>query len=337
MINVGIVGLGKMGILHAGIVNALPDNRVTAICEKEGILTRAARKILPGISFYEDAVEMMQKESLDAVFIASPIHTHAAVIRRLLESGCNTAMFTEKPLAANETDALEIADAVTNSGIVNMVGFQKRFSQTFQHAKRLLSQGAIGELQCFRCYSYMSDIFRQGKGWRFEKGTGGVLLEHGPHLLDLMLWYFGEPETVSAVERAFYSSEVEDYVHAFLEFSSRLVGTLDLSWSIRNYRLPETFIEVHGTNGVLTVNDDYVRVQVDHPVDGVVDAGRRTLQKPEFNSSVDFLLGDPEFTSEDKCFLGAVKTGDQVEPSFRTAARVNRLIGLIQKEGARSH
>ena len=324
-----------MGILHAGIVNALPSCKVTAICETEPLLTRVAKKILRGVAFYKDASEMVQNETIDAVFITSPIQTHTSIIRSLLKSGAKPGLFSEKPLAANSADALQVAEAATKQQVVNMVGFHKRFSPVLRHAKQLLEGGAIGEVQSVRCCTYTSDIFRKGSGWRFRKGAGGVLLDLGPHLLDLLLWWFGEPKSVSAVERSFYSSEVEDYVHAIVRFRSDVIASLDISWSQRGYRLPEIGLEVQGTNGSMSVSDDYVRIHADKPVRGVIEAGRHVFQRPAFNTSVDFLLAEPEYTFEDKSFLMAIMEGNQeVEPNFHTAAKVNEFVDLIHKEAA---
>lgn len=333
MPNVAIVGLGKMGFLHAGIVNALPSCKVTAVCESESLIVRMATKLMRGVSFYKNVSEMIEQETIDAVFITSPIHTHVPIIRSILEANATLGLFSEKPLAANGADALEVAEATTKLGVANMVGFHKRFSPFFRYVKQLLDAKALGELQCLKSYTYTSDIFRTGTGWRFVKGTGGVLLDVGPHLLDLLMWYFGEPETVSSVERSFYSTEVEDYVHAIVKFHSGLVGSLDVSWSQRGYRLPEILIEVQGTNGSVFVSDDYVKMEIDESVKDVVEAGRRTLNKGSFDTSVDFLLADPEYTIEDKYFLDAIM-GDskKVEPSFLAAARVNEFVDLIHKE-----
>jgi predicted dehydrogenase len=322
-----------MGFLHAGIINALPNCKVTAVCESESMIVRMATKLMRDVSFYKNVSEMIEEEAIDAAFITSPIHTHAPIIRSLLKSNATLGVFSEKPLAANGSDALEVAQAVTKLGVANMVGFHKRFSPFFRHVKQLIDAKAIGELQCFKCYSYTSDIFHKGTGWRFLKGTGGVLLDLGPHLLDLLLWYFGEPERVSAVERSLYSTEVEDYVHAIVKFHSGLVGSLNVSWSQRGYRLPEIFIEVQGTNGSIFVSDDYAKLEIDKSIKDVIEAGRRTLDKGSFDTSVDFLLADPEYTIEDKYFLNAIMEGSkQVEPNFLTAAHVNEFVDLIHKE-----
>ncbi len=330
-LDVGIVGLGKMGILHAGIVNSLSNGRVKAICEKEGMIVKAAKKILPNIPFYESVEEMLSQETLDAVFITTPIQTHVSIVKTILDSNENVGLFVEKPLAANGDDAREIAQLASDKDIINIVGLQKRFSPVFQRAKLLLESGSIGDLQFFKGYNYVSDIFREGEGWRFRKGSGGALLDLGPHILDLLLWYLGELRPLSAVQRSFYSSEVEDYVHVVLETPSGVLGTVDVSWSIRGYRLPEIIIEIHGTNGAMVVTDDYVRIQTDAQAKGAVAREAQTIQKTSLDSSVEFLLADPEFTIEDKYFLESVGSKKAAQPDFRTAANLNQMIDLLHQ------
>jgi predicted dehydrogenase len=332
--NVGIVGFGKMGILHAGIVNALPNCKITAVCERQPVMTRIAKKLLPHVNFYDDISEMTGDTTIDAFFITSPIGSHSSIIRAIRESGVKVGLFSEKPLATNGAEAREAAEAAAKLERPNMVGYHNRFSPIYQHAKKLLDGMAIGDLQMLRAYSYTADIFRRGTGWRFEKGSGGALLDLGPHILDLLLWFFGEPEHVSAIERSFYSTQVEDYVHAIVSFRSGLVGGLDISWSQRGYRLPEIRIEVQGTNGFMSISDDYLRIRADNPVKNVVEAGSQVIQKPSLNSSVDFLLAEPEYTLEDKYFLDALVEGRQVEPSFHTAVKTNDFVDMIHKAAA---
>lgn len=331
MTKVGIVGFGKMGILHAGILNALPGSKVTAICENESLVFRAAKKVLKEAAFYNDVSKMMTNESLDAVFITSPTNTHSSIIHHVLESDAKVGLFSEKPLAVTGLEASEAANAATKHGIVSLVGFHKRFSPVFAYARKLLDGGAIGELREFKCSSYSADVLTKGTGWRFRRGTGGVLLDLGPHLLDLLLWCFGEPKDVSAVERSIYSSDVEDDVHADVAFQSGLKGTLAISWSQSGYRLPEIRIEVKGSTGSMVVTDDDVSIETSSAVKGLVEAGSHIFQKPSFNTSVDFLLAEPEYTIEDQFFLKAVENHSLVEPSFNTAIKVNEFVDLIHK------
>ncbi len=331
VLGVGVVGLGKMGLLHAGIINSLPSGRVVAICEKEGMLVKAARQLLPSISFYDTVDAMLEKERLDAIYVTTPIQTHARIIETIVDSLPSAGIFSEKPLAADTVEARKIAEMVSSKKVVNMVGLQKRFGVTFKRAKQLLDAGAIGRVQFFRSGSYVSDIFRHGVGWRFQKGSGGVLLDLSPHLIDLLLWYFEDVKVLSAVGKSFYSSEVEDYVHATLETRAGAVGSFEVSWSARNYRIPEIMIEVQGDGGSLTITDDHIEIDADQSLPGIIASGKSILRRADFDTSVPFLLADPEFTVEDEYFLTTVLNGLHAQPDFEAGVRVNEFIDMVHR------
>ncbi len=330
MIQVGIIGLGRMGILHSDVINGVSNGSVVAVCEKELLLRKMAKKILPSVHFYESPSEMLRTEALDAIFVTTPIQTHVPVLEEVLSSQTNRiAVFCEKPLAGNYSDALRISQEFAES--ITMVGFQKRRSALFSKAKELLENNAIGDILFFKSYGYLTDVFKRNKGWRYEKGTGGVLLDFGVHLVDLIEWFFGEPDVVKSFESSFFS-EAEDYVHCFMKFSRGFIGSLDVCWSMRNYRLPEMGIEIHGTNGLIIVNDDFLKIELDAKVNGIMDEGKHMFYKPALNTSVDFFMGDPEYTLEDQAFLDAVISKKKCTPDFCDAAKANKLISQIHKE-----
>jgi len=334
---VGIIGLGKMGMLHAGIVNSLSGIQVKAICETNALLAKFAKELLPKpIAYYHDYLKMIEDEELDAVFIATPIEAHVPIVIDIARTRKNLSLFVEKPLAATHDEAQAACKAVTGLNGVHMVGYQKRFSPIFQRAKELLLDERIGDLMFFRAQAFSSDVLRQGKSWRFTKGTGGVLLDLASHVLDLVMWFFGEPESVLATRRRIYSREVDDYVHATMSFSSGVQGYVDACWSMRDFRLPDTLIEVQGTKGSITVTDDYVKLEIsgENPFETSVEVEHRQ----SFNTSVPFLLADPEYTKEDEAFFSAIDSKRMPELSFVEASKVNALIDRIMKfsEGNRS-
>jgi predicted dehydrogenase len=136
---------------------------------------------------------------------------------------------------------------------------------------------------------------------------------------------------VRAQEGSFYSN-ADDYVNAEFEFSSGLLGSMEVSWSIRNYRLPELSMEIHGRDGSLIVNDDFLKLYRDRETSGIVSGENQTFFKVSVNPSIEFLIGDPEYTLEDKEFLDSVEKGRKTSVDFRIATQVNGLIDLIHKE-----
>ncbi len=334
-VEVGIVGLGKMGLLHAGILNALSESTVSSIAEKEGVLTRFAKKLLPDLRFYSNAKDMLSQENLDVVYVTTPISSHLPIVKEIASSGKKVAVFVEKPLAGNHSEAERLCDISSTHGLLTMVGFQKRFSPVFRKAKNMLAEGIIGEVTSFQAYSYVSGVFSEGKGWRFKKGQGGALLDLGPHLVDLLLWYFGEPKYVEGSTRSIYSKEVDDYAQATLGFNSGLVGSFDVSWSADGYRLPEIGIRVTGKNGRLRVTDDYLKLDVYSETSGM-KAGRYHFQKPQFDSAVDFLIGDPEYCVEDKYFIECVMNAKSPELDFVAGLKVNEVIEKVRNSSTRA-
>ena len=324
---ISVVGLGKMGLLHAAIVNSLPDVSVTSVCEKDLFLSVAAKAVLPkSVTVYRDVKQMVSEEQPDAVFVTTPTDTHVSIIDDLLKTRMNLSVFVEKPLAASHEQARIVCEATKGLPGVHMVGFQKRFSPVFQKAQELL-KNVLEEPIFFRAYCLSSDVLREGSAWRSKRGSGGVLLDSAPHLLDIVIWFFGEPESVIAVKKHVYSHQVEDYVHAILSFQSGLQGHIDACWSVTNYRLPEFLLEIHGKNGMLTVTDDFVHFAPGKQTDG--NAEGRVYHRQSFPTSTPFLLTDPEYSLEDVAFIDAVRTQTTPEVDFVQAAKVNALIDRI--------
>jgi len=323
-----------MGILHSGIINSFPDARIKAICEKESFLVKAAKSFLPdSVAFYKDHLEMLANEELDAVLVTTPIQTHVPIILDVARTNRDLSVFVEKPLASTLGQAEIACDAARSLRGVHMVGYQKRFSPVFRKAKEFITKGLLGDLFFFRAYSFSSDVLRRGSSWRFRKGTGGVLLDLAPHLLDILLWFFGEPSTIESFGRRIYSNEVDDYVHAAMSFDSGMKGTIETCWCLRNFRLPEISIETYGKKGMLTVSDDFVKLSMDGGIGGEQS---QTFYKQSFETSVSFLLADPEYTIEDETFLAAVRKRMRPELDFFEAAKVNAIIDRINENAPRT-
>ncbi len=326
---VGVVGLGQMGILHAAIANSVPMTKTVAICDSDSRLTKIAAKVAPSIVFYDNLTKFLESEHLDAVFVCTPAQTHLEVLSKISKSTETKAVFVEKPIASNYSDALRIVGGFPPREYLTMVGFQKRYCGTFSKAKELLTRGALGDLLVFSGHHYVSENYGEGTNWKFKPDTGGVALEFAPHLIDMILWFFGTPKTVASVRKRMFSSQVEDYLHVQLEYRSGVIGQIDASWSMRNFRPGEFMLEIHGTNGTINVSDDRLIVHVDRDVPGVLEAGRLFIPRSKLDPTVPFLLANPENVYQDVHFLNCVRSSQRPEPSFESAAEVNWMLERI--------
>jgi len=322
LMNVGVIGLGKMGILHSAILNTINDVNLVAVTEKEKKLTEIFQKAVPNISVYQEYKQMFEKEKLDLVYITTPSFTHFPIINSCIKNKLN--FFVEKPLTIDFNQAKKICEQLENSEIYSAVGYNLRFLGTFEKAKSLIENNCIGQIHKVKATMFVSNIFSRPSGWRFKKSLsgGGVLLEFGCHLVDLLLYYFGRIKSVSGNTKSVYS-EVEDFANMNLEFQNGVNCELKTSWSVKGYRIPETNIEIYGEGSSMKVNQDFIEIFTDK---------NRTYEKiyhQELNRPVSFDVGGIEYTKEDEYFIKTIKEKKQAMVNVFEAAKTQAVIDTM--------
>ncbi|MGB8707162.1 MAG: Gfo/Idh/MocA family oxidoreductase [Dehalococcoidia bacterium] len=328
MKRVAVVGIGKMGMLHASLLNTLPDVQLVALCEKSFVIRRFCKKILEYISVVSNVKELSGL-GLDAVYVTTPIASHFPIIKAIYTEGIARNIFVEKPLASSYAEANELCDLAKRYGGVNMVGYSRRFAVTFGKAKEILDEGILGEPIFFEGYAYSSDFFEVKVGSQ-RLARGGVLRDLGCHAVDLALWFFGELETEMA---KFESGTVgsEDSVYFRVKAPDGLAGELRTSWSMKNYRMPEIGLIIKGSKGMLRVNDDKVELRLDN-------GKSRTWHKHDLDDNVFFFLGGTEYLREDELFIRSIFSGCNAEPSFQRALKIEQIIEQVKnKVGKNEH
>ena len=315
-INAGIIGLGKMGILHTGILSGLEGVNVTAIAEKESLLKRIFGNVLPSVKLYESYERMLDEENLNLVFITTPTSLHVKMAEECVERGIN--FFVEKPLGVSKNECEPLIGKLKGEPVINMVGYCKHFIDTFIKAKEIIDSGALGNPIYLTSYMYVSQRFSTGSGWRYkrEASGGGVLNILATHLVDVLIWLFGDISAVNSNIKYHYSKEVEDFVHSYLVFKNGLEGYMDASWSIRNYRLPEIKIEVQCEGGMLVATEDYVKYLSDK------DGKFYVLYKQDLYRGVEINLGGAEYAREDRYMVECVKKQEPTELDIYYAYKV---------------
>ncbi|MEM2291978.1 MAG: Gfo/Idh/MocA family oxidoreductase [Nitrososphaerota archaeon] len=326
-INVGVIGLGKMGLLHASLLSVLPNVKLVALCDKNGLIRKVCKRLFHD-AFITDDVERLTGLGLDAVYVTTPIPSHYPVVKKVCLLNVARNLFVEKTLAASYNDAEEMCLLAKRLGGVNMVGYMKRFAVTFMKGRELLNELAVGEVSSFEAYAYSSD-FVDAKAGSITGSRGGVLGDLGSHAFDLALWYFGDLKVDSACLKFLSGSKLEDEASIKVSCPSGVEGQFDISWCKEGYRMPEVGIVIRGTKGVMKVTDDEVKVELK-------DGRSYKWFRHDLKDNVGFLLGGPEYYREDKHFIKSILAGDRAEPDFSTAAKVDFLIdklrGMCQKE-----
>lgn len=306
-----------MGLMHASILGFSADVDIVAICEKNSLVRRFARKVIPGIRLVEDVRELASFKP-DAVFITTPPASHYPIIKTIYDEKIAANIFTEKPLAVNFLQADELVNLAEKSGGANMVGYHRRFSVTFNHARKLLNSGEIGIPVSFAGHAYSAD-FLGARTARQAIGRGGVIEDSGCHIVDIIRWILGDLKLTDARVSSILGPGSQDEAVIKVETEAGTGGEIEASWCKPGYRLPDMSLSITATKGTLTVNEDMVRLDV--------NGGKTAVwYKHDLDDRVDFFIGGSEYRRQDSAFLRAVMDGGKVQPDFKTASGVDKLI-----------
>lgn len=302
--SIAIIGFGKMGLLHATILNLLRKGSVKYIVDKSRLIRIGGRLLVKNIKFLGDLEALIDvKEKVDAIYITTPTQTHFPVAKRLLEAGFKH-IFIEKPPTQNLEQFNELLDLKRGANV--MIGFQKRFALPLRHAKLLLDNGVLGELKSVYASLKSGDIIEPND--RFRSLGRGVLLDLGVHVVDLLCWLLnGELQVESAKCKSIFSG-VDDHFEAVLARENVKVH-FETTWSDPSYRLPETYIKIKGSNGELEVSEDYLKVRIYEPYGNVV-GNELSLYRPHYYRGFPpVLVADQEYTIENMHFLTTIEHG----------------------------
>lgn len=191
-INVGIIGLGRMGQIHAKNIVNIPDANPYAACSTTDASLEMVKREFGVKETYKDYEEMISNPKLDAVVIASPSGMHTEHIQLAMEKGLH--VFCEKPTGLNIDDikrTIEVIESRPNQ--IFHLGFMRRFDESYQYAKKLVDEGAIGELTLIRCYGMdASSGFDSFLRFAKKSKSGGLFADLGVHDIDLVRWFTGK-------------------------------------------------------------------------------------------------------------------------------------------------
>ena len=141
-LSVAVVGLGKMGLVHASILNSMTNVEVVGICDKSHLLLKLAKKLFKKVQAV-DKVEKFVNLDLNSVYVTTPIPSHYPIIKTLLSNRIAKNIFVEKTLTTDSFKSKELCELVQNFEGINMVGYMKRYAVTFAKAKEILLEGVL--------------------------------------------------------------------------------------------------------------------------------------------------------------------------------------------------
>jgi predicted dehydrogenase len=227
-VKVGVLGCGYWGpnLLR----NLVETNRCsqTFCFDKDAAVLGKVLRRHSSVHAAKSAEDLIQQ--CDAVMVATPVSTHYAVAKQVLEAG--KSVFVEKPLTTSSEHAHELVQLAASKNLVLMVGHTFIYSPPVRKVKQYIADGTLGEL-------YFLSSLRVNLG--IHQKDVDVLWDLAPHDISILLYWIGEmPERVSAVGRACVGN-MPDIAAVHMEFPNGTLANVEMSW-LSPRKMRRTFV-----------------------------------------------------------------------------------------------
>ena len=225
MIKVGIAGFGKIGQIRANEIEINEKSKVVAVFD-----IIKPDKIDNKVKFVESFEELLNQD-IDAVFICTFNNVLADFTSQALKAGKH--VFCEKPPARTTEELKSVIKIENNSNLILKYGFNHRYHYSVQEAKKIIDSGSMGKLLWLRGVYGKAGSIDYDKNWRnYSKYSGGgILIDQGIHMLDLMRYFSRQNFTHinSIVSTSYWDIKSEDNAFAIMQSDDKVTAMLHSS------------------------------------------------------------------------------------------------------------
>jgi predicted dehydrogenase len=283
---VAIIGTGGIAEAHIFAYQKEPERaRVVALVDVQRKRAEAVGERYEIETTYADYRQALEREDVEGVSICTPPFTHVEIATAALQAGKH--VLCEKPVAPTLAGLDAIEKAHNESGRIFSGVFQLRFGRGAQQLRLLLDEGKFGRLHLGIAETlwFRDDDYYNSAPWRGKWATeaGGVTVSQAVHLIDLMLWYFGEPVSVFAEAGVFRTpTEGDDVSVAVLRFRSGAIG--QITSTVSAFGEERSRVEIYGSDltaisGGSAYSASSEPFQLSAPDDAVAEAVRREMDE----------------------------------------------------------
>lgn len=217
-LKVGVIGAGAWGRNHVRTIAGLAEAELAAVCDTDAKVRDRVARQYPTALVTADVPALLA--AVDAVIVASPAATHAALARQAIEAG--KPVLVEKPFALSARDAESVAQAGANRGVPVLAGHLLVYHPAVELLGDMVRRGDLGRV--FYLYSLRVNLGQVRK-------DENALWSFGPHDVSVALYLLGEPPVrVAAHGKSYLQPAIEDVVFLTMEFASGVLAHVQMSW-----------------------------------------------------------------------------------------------------------
>lgn len=289
--NVSVIGVGSMGYNHVRIYSELENANLVAISDMvRGTLDKVSKEF--NTVGYVDYDNILQIDDIEVVNICVPTVFHHDVVMRAIEAGKN--VLVEKPIASKLNEAEEMIKAAEDAGVTLATGHVERFNPAVRVAKKLIDEGAIGEV-------VTANSKRLGPFPPRIRDVG-VAIDLAIHDIDIFNYLFNSrANTVFAnMSSKLKNCEFEDHAEIMTKYDSGVLSILETNW-LTPYKKRQ--LNITGIDGIISVdygNQTVTLFKENNQVEDIKVENKEPL-KEELRSFVDCVQNNtpPEVSGKD--------------------------------------
>lgn len=325
-INIGIIGSGRAGMIHArNFARLIPGAGVVAVSDPVAEVRAAAGLELGGVAEYADYQALLADPKVQAVLIAAPTVLHAEIAEAAARHGKH--IFCEKPMAMDSAECDRMIAAADKAGVVLQIGFMRRFDESFRVAHERVQGGEIGDVVLVKSCTHGPTY---PKPWMFDLAqSNGPLAEVCSHDIDTLRWFTGsEFAEVYAIAGNFRTPEAltshpdfYDQVLLTSRFANGAQGCITGAQGVQ-YAY-DSRVEIVGTHGLISIGGLNAGT-------AVICTHEKELRQPSVLSWT--ALYRDAYLAEDCEFIAAIRE----ERPVRVTGRDGRAAVAVVNAGNRS-
>jgi predicted dehydrogenase len=261
----GLLGAGD--IVRKRVASALrdaPGSELVGIGRGRAELAEAAATETGARKWYADPHALLQDPEIDAVYVATPVHLHAA--QTIAAANAGKHVLCEKPMAMDVSDCDRMIAACQANGVTLGIAYYRHFYPVIARIKRLIASGAIGrpvvlQINAFERFNPDPDHPRY---WFVvkDRAGGGPMFDFGCHRLEVLMNICGPVRAIKGLTaNVVFDRQVEDTAAALIQFESGACATLTVTHAAQE---PQDTLDIFGTDGsfhVASLNAGGLRIR----------------------------------------------------------------------------
>jgi len=331
-VRIGIIGCGYWGPNLVRNFNEIDGAKMASCCDIRRERIHFIKNRYPSIEITTDYKDVLEDTEIDAVAIATPVHTHYKLAKAALQSGKHVLI--EKPMTASTRDASKLIEIAQRENKILMVDHTFIYTGAVRKIKEITESGEIGKI-------YYFDSVRVNLGL-FQHDVN-VIWDLAPHDISIMDYVIGvKPLRVRAVGNSHIDNKVENIAYIHIDFENDLSAHLHINWlaPVKVRR-----IIIGGSNKMIVYDDNEPSEKVK-----IYDKGVSMIENKEsiYQTLIQYRTGDmyapkldhtEALQSECRHFVNCIKNNTNPLTGGKSGAKVVKILEAADmsiRKGGRS-